>query len=90
MLRPRDDEHGPVLRAGERADEELEPDRERERLVRVLAAEGNELLGRGARPRAVAVRHRAHRDVGDDRPPSLDGIAIASGFVPVSGAPPSG
>ena len=90
MLRARDDEHGAVLRTGERADEQLEADGERERLVRLLPAEGDELLGPCGPGEDVPVRHGSHGHVRDDRPPSLDGIAIASGFVPVSGGPPSG
>ena len=43
------------------------PTRERERLVRLLAAEGHELLGRRRAGEHVAVGHRAHRDVGDER-----------------------
>ena len=41
----RDDKHGAVLQADKRGDEELEADRERECFVRLLAAEGNELVG---------------------------------------------
>ena len=54
MLGPCDDEYGPVLRTCQRSDEELETNRERERLVRVLAAEGHELLRRGLARQDVA------------------------------------
>ena len=43
MLGARDDEHGAVLRSCERRDEELEADRKRKGLVRLLASERHEL-----------------------------------------------
>ena len=44
-LRPRDEQHGAELVVGSRAlDEQVQADRERERLVRLLAAERHELL----------------------------------------------
>ena len=43
------------------------PTGERERLVRLLAAERDELLRRGTAGQDVAVRDGAHRDVRDDR-----------------------
>ena len=47
--RLRDEQHGAVAVADKRVDEQLQAERERERLVRVLAAEGHELvLRRGA------------------------------------------
>jgi len=90
VLRPCDDEDGSVLGTGERGDEELETDCEGERLVRLLSAEWNELVGTRAALEHLAVRDGAHRHVGDDGGPAQEGIAIASGFVPVRGEPPSG
>ena len=87
-LRPRDDEHGAVALADERLDEELKADRERERLVRLLAAERHELLGprRAARTSPyVTAPIETSATIGA---PSALGIPIASGFVPTSGAPP--
>ena len=52
VLRPRHEQHRRVLRPGERRDEELEPDRQREGLVSELAAEGDELLGPGVARRS--------------------------------------
>ena len=46
----------------------VQADRERERLVRLLAAERHELLGPREAREHVAVGDGAHRDVGDDRP----------------------
>ena len=66
-VRARDDEHGAVLGTGERRDEQLEPDRKRKRLVGVRPSEGDELLGARKAGDHVAVGHRAHRDVDDDR-----------------------
>ena len=66
-LRPRDDEHRSVSLAGERVDEQLEPECEREGLVRLLAAERDELLGLRRAAQHVTVGDRAHRDVGDER-----------------------
>src|SRR5918996_2241275 len=66
VRRPRDDENCAVLVTGEGTDEELEPDRERERLVRVLPTERHELLGRRAACEHVTVRDRAHGHVRDE------------------------
>ena len=52
-VRPRDDEHGAVLLARERVDEQLQADRERERLVRALAAERHEVRS-SARPASTS------------------------------------
>ena len=83
-------QHGAVLLARERSDEELEADREGERLVRLLAAERHELLGLRA-PSSTSPCVTAPIDTSvTSGSPSLDGTAIASGFVPVSGCPPLG
>ena len=84
VLGPRDEQHRPMLRAGERSDEELEADGERERLVGARATERHELLGSRRGPRArrrgsPRPSRRRRRSVA----PALDGMAIASGFVPV-------
>ena len=64
----RDDEHGAVVvAAGQRLDEQLEPGRERERLVRLVAAERDEVVRRGQAREHVAVRDLAHRHVRDER-----------------------
>ena len=55
------------LVAHERVDEQLQADGERERLVRLLTAEGDELVLRREPGDDVAPGDRAHRDVGDDR-----------------------
>ena len=90
MVRARDEQHGAVLGAGERADEQLETDGERERLVRERAAERDELLGR-ARPASTSPWVTAPIETSATTgSPSLEGIAIASGLVPVNGVPPSG
>ena len=75
---------------GECGDEQLEPDGERERLVRERPAERDELLG----PRSPAITSPCvtapiETSVTSGSP-SLEGIAIASGFVPVNGGPPPG
>ena len=77
-------------RPGERVDEQLQPCRERERLVRLLVAERDE-RGRSARPAITSPQVIAPIETSatSGRPSEL-GIAIASGFVPVSGSPPSG
>ena len=63
----RDEQDGAVAVHDERVDEQLQPNRECERLVRVLAAERYELVvGGGARDH-VTVGHASHRHVGDDR-----------------------
>ena len=49
-LRLRHDQHGAVALADERLDEQLQADRERERLVRLLAAERDDVLLGRARP----------------------------------------
>ena len=67
VLGPRHQEDGSGLRPGQRTDEELQPDRERERLVRLLSAEGDERLGRCLAGEHLTVRHRAHGDVRDHR-----------------------
>ena len=91
-LRACDEQHRAVAVVGrQRVDDELEADRERERLVRLRAAEGRELvLGRAARR---ARRRRSGSPSRRPRRPAVrpeDGIAIESGFVPVSFGPPSG
>src|ERR1700751_1236317 len=71
---PRYQEHGSVtLFAHEGVDEQLESERERERLVRLLAAERDELLLLRETRNDVSPGHGAHRDVNDDR------IAAAAG-----------
>src|SRR5260221_5925535 len=62
-----------MLWAGERADEKLEPDGKRERLVGLLAAERHELFGPSLSAQYVAMRDSAHGDVGHDRPPVTRG-----------------
>jgi hypothetical protein len=90
-LREGDDEDGAVaLAAREGVDEQLEADREREGLVRLLATEGDEVLG----PRLPAstspyVTLPMETSATTGLPSEL-GTAIASGFVPVSGSPPAG
>ena len=70
-MRLRDEQHRAVAVADERVDQELQSDCERERLVRMLAAKGHQLVfGRRARDH-VTVGHASHRDVADDR--STDG-----------------
>jgi uncharacterized cupin superfamily protein len=67
-MRLRDEQHRPVAVADERIDQELQSDRECERLVRVLATEGHKLVfGRRAGDH-VTVGHTSHGDVADDRP----------------------
>ena len=73
MLGLRDDEHRSVLLPREGADEELEPGCERESLVRLLPAERHELLGSRSAREHVAVRHRSHGHVRDER------VAVARG-----------
>ena len=68
-LGPGDDEHRAVPFARKRVHEELKPDRERESLVRLLPAEGHELLGRGVSRQHVAVGDLPHRDVSHQRAP---------------------
>ena len=76
----------PVLRPGERGDEELEPDRERERLVRELARRTGRAPRAGRGPAITSPWVTAPIETSaTSGSPSLDGIAIASGFVPVSG-----
>ncbi len=63
-----DEQHGAERVLAEQClHEQLQPEAERERLVRLLAAEGHELLGLGDPREHIAVRHAPHRDVGDDR-----------------------
>ena len=66
-VRTGDDEHCAVALAGERADEQVESERERERLVRLLAPERHQLLRCRCAAQDVAVGDGAHRDVGDER-----------------------
>ena len=84
--RPGDEKHRSRLRAGQGADEGLEPDRERERLVRLLSAEWHERVRAGAPLENGAVRHRPHRDVRDERGAVARGDRDREGFVPVSAA----
>ena len=56
-----------MLGTGERADESLDADREREGLVGLLAAERGELVLAGKAEQHVAVGRLAHRHVGDQR-----------------------
>src|SRR5205085_2609579 len=73
-LRPRDEEDGAVpLLPYERVDEQLQPERERERLVRLLAAERDELLLLRQPGDDVAPRDGTHRGIDDDR------VAAAAG-----------
>ena len=68
----------------------MQPDGQRERLVRLLAAEGDELLrGRRARSTSPYVTFPIETSATSGAPSEL-GIPIASGFVPASGGPPSG
>ena len=79
-----------ALLAHERVDEQLQPDRERERLVRLIAAEGDELLLLGeARDDVPQVTAPIETSTTTGSPPEL-GIPMASGFVPASFAPPDG
>ena len=80
----------PRLGPGERADEQLDADRQRERLVGERPAEGHELLRPRTAREDVAVGDGAHRHVRDEGRPSEAGTATAIGFVPVSGGPPAG
>ena len=90
VLRPRDDEDRAVLLAGQRIHEQLQADSQRERLVRALAAEGTRSASSSS-PASTAPYVTLPIDTSVTTGlPSLDGIAIASGFVPVSFGPPSG
>ena len=79
-----------ALVAHERVDEQLQAECERERLVRLLAAEGDELVLRRSpattSPQVIAPIETS-ATIGS---PPLLGIPIASGFVPASFGPPSG
>ena len=57
------EENGAVGLARQRADQHLEADGQREGLVRLLAAEGDEVVLRGIADENVAVRDPAHGDV---------------------------
>ena len=91
-FRPRDEQHGAVaLVAHERVDEQLQAERERERLVRLLAAERDELAPpRRARRRTSPQVIAPIETSATTGSPSELGIPIASGFVPASFGPPSG
>ncbi len=78
------------LRAGEGADEQLEPRRERERLVRLWPAERNELFGRALPDSTSPCVTAPIETSATSGRPSDEGTAIAIGFVPVSRGPPSG
>ena len=66
-MRVCDEQHRAIAVADERIDQKLQSDCERERLVRMLTAEGHELvLGRRAGDH-VTVGHTSHGDVAHDR-----------------------
>jgi hypothetical protein len=69
VLRTRHEEDRAVLLSRQRPDEHLQPDGEREGLVRLLAAEREELCLVGGARQDVAVRDLSHGDVGDEWPP---------------------
>ena len=84
-------EHRAVPLAGERADEQLQPERERERLVRLLAAERDELVRRAA-PRSTSPYVTAPIETS-----ATSGVAVRArdrrsraGSCPASGSPPAG
>ena len=77
-------------RPGERVHQQLQAHRQRERLVRLLTAKGDDVLGPGRAGQHIAQVRPGHRDVGDDGAPSLEGMAMASGHVLASAGPPSG
>ncbi len=77
-----DDEYGSVPVTRERADEKLEPDRERERLVSLFAAERDDVLRRRPAGEHVAVRRPGHRHVGDKRRPVGAGDPDREGIRP--------
>ena len=86
-----DDKHGAVLRAGERARRAA---RGRPR-ARTPCAPARRRRGRAPPGRAAPARTSPCVTAPMETSvttgcPSLEGIAIASGFVPVSGGPPSG
>ena len=79
-----------TLARRQRFHQELQPRREGERLVRLLAAEGDEIVGRGEPGQHVAVGDLPIETSETNGRPSELGMSIASGFVPTSGSPPSG
>jgi hypothetical protein len=69
VLRPRDDEDGAVVVAVRQClDEELEPGGEGERLVGLVAPEGNQVFLLRQPREHVPVGDLSHRHVGDQRP----------------------
>jgi hypothetical protein len=54
----------------ERVHQQLQPDRQREGLVRVIPAEGHELVLARLTGEHLAVGDAAHRDIADERLPS--------------------
>ena len=75
----------------ERVDEQLEPDREREGLVRLRRRRTGRARPRRASPASTSPKVTAPIETSATTGcPSELGIAIASGFVPASFGPPSG
>ena len=80
-----------MVGTGKCGDEQLEPDREGERLVGARTSERDEILRPGATREDIAVGDGPHRDVCDERVARRStGRRSRAGSCPSAASPPSG